>query len=454
MKTVQKMLRGILVLFSMTFGITPPGSGQAPAPLSLDEAISAAQAHHPLIAGAAAEEEQARGSLKESRAALLPSVQVAEEALYSNDPVFAFGSKLRQGRFTSNDFALDALNHPSPISNFSASATSTWTAFDAGSARRKVDAAKESLTAAELSRRFTSEQLTTQVIALFFRVLTAEDQVAVAERTVNRASEIRESVGDRVRAGLALESDGARAGLGLLNAQDDLAAAKANIALARHDLFAAMDEPISNRPLLKPPVLSDSATDGEVLRVDPAQRTDLQALRMQQQAARQNLTAIKATAWPAITTFAHLENDAEHVVTNGSGNWMVGAKIQLNVFDGGLRHAREQETVAQLHGLEARERSTLLEARSTIASLRTEIEDLNRRLVTAEEAIRVQQEALQTSRDRYASGLVTLTDVLQNEAELTSAEFLRVRFFYELRIATAKLAFASGASMNSSGGRP
>lgn len=445
-----RVLYGILVFGSMIFGIVLPGESQAGPPISLDDAISAAQKHHPLMERAASIEEQQHGAVQEAKAALYPSISLAEDVLYSNDPVFAFGSKLRQGRFTSGDFALDALNHPAPLSNFSASATGSWTIFDGKSARHKVEGAKISLSAAQLSNRYTAEQLAAQIATLYYRVLTAEDQVLVAERAFKRTAEIDESTGDRVRSGMSLESDKGRTHLAFRNADDDLASAKRNVTLARHDLFAAIGEPVSERPLIRP----DISTTANSTAGDLNRRFDLQALRSEEQAARQNLSAIKSGAWPQVIAFGHVENNAERVVTNGNGNWTIGAKIQFNLLDGGLRKARVQEAEARIHTLRAQEKSTLLEADSAIEGFKNQIDDLYRRLTTADEAVRVHQETLQTSRERYMAGLVTITDVLDSEAELANAEFIRVRTYYQLCTSSANLALLSGNVVTPKIGRP
>ena len=56
----------------------------------------------------------------EARAGYLPRVDVAEAWQRGNNPVFVFGSLLSQQRFTMANFALDALNHPDPLTNYHA----------------------------------------------------------------------------------------------------------------------------------------------------------------------------------------------------------------------------------------------------------------------------------------------------------------------------------------------
>ncbi len=450
MSFLRRTVCGSLIAISLMACLPFPGEGQTAPPLTLEEAVASAKAHHPQIAGAQASEEQARSAVNRAAAARLPTITVAEDMVYSDDPVFAFGSKLRQARFSATDFEPNRLNHPSPLGNFSASATVDWTVFDAGSTRRKVQSATSSLFAAQLRSQYTEEQVATRIATLYYRVLMAEDEVGAASAAQKRAQEIDADIRDRVRAGLSLESDGARADLVVQSAEDDLASAKDNIVLARRDLFESIGESTSDRPLVRP----DNTLPAESLSLgaDLLGRLDLQSLRLDQRSARKTLSSIKATAWPQITAFGHIENDAEHFVSNGSGNWTVGAKIQLNLFDGAVRKPREQEALASIHRLRAQEREAVLEAHSNISALRNRIADLRRRLNTAGSAIEVQQETLQTSRDRYASGLVSITEVLNGESELSSAEFRRVRTFYQLCITNADLALTDGTPITSKAG--
>ena len=449
MDTLHKLVRTFFVVSSLAFGSTAPGQGQAASTLTLVQAVAAAEKHHPQLDEAQANRELARSSLDSARSARYPTLSVAEDIVDSNDPVFAFGSKLRQARFSSADLAIDSLNHPAAISNFSASASANWTAFDAGAARHRVASAAASLRASSLNEQYAAQSIDVAVTALYYRVLLAQDQITVADHAAARALEISGDLQDRVRSGLALESDGARAALALQQANDDIATAKANAAMARRDLFDAMGEADNAQSLSRPETQAPVSPASDL-----SERLDLQALRQQQQAARQDALAAHAVMWPRVSTFAHVESDTQSVATNGSGNWTVGAKIELPLFDGGVRKSHEEQATAHLHALEAQERSALLDARKNIGSLQVQLDDLQRHLTTAEAAIGVQQEALSTERDRYAGGLAPVSDVLNAEADLSSAEFQRIRTFYQLDIVRAELALAEGSLNTQKAGKP
>ena len=56
--------------------------------------------------------EEAKAGASLARTQLLPQVSFTEDISRGNDPVYVFGTKLRQQRFTQADFDLDSLNRP------------------------------------------------------------------------------------------------------------------------------------------------------------------------------------------------------------------------------------------------------------------------------------------------------------------------------------------------------
>ena len=53
--------------------------------------------------------------VREARSVLMPRVTFSETATRGNDPVYVFGSRLRQQRFTADDFSLNKLNTASAL---------------------------------------------------------------------------------------------------------------------------------------------------------------------------------------------------------------------------------------------------------------------------------------------------------------------------------------------------
>ena len=89
-----------------------------PTPLTLRQAVQIAIEKNPLRKAAIADTKVASADVREARSFLMPHLSFSETATRGNDPVYVFGSKLRQQRFTAADFALNQLNSPEPFGNF------------------------------------------------------------------------------------------------------------------------------------------------------------------------------------------------------------------------------------------------------------------------------------------------------------------------------------------------
>ncbi|HEX2949965.1 MAG TPA: TolC family protein, partial [Armatimonadota bacterium] len=107
-----------------------PATASAQTPLTLPQAVSIALEKNPLRKAAAADQRATIQGTAEARSGLLPRITFSEVATRGNDPVYAFGTRLRQGRFTAADFALNRLNHPTPIGDFTTRLGGQWALFD------------------------------------------------------------------------------------------------------------------------------------------------------------------------------------------------------------------------------------------------------------------------------------------------------------------------------------
>ena len=125
-------------------------SSQSPpevSPVSLQQAASIALEKNPLRKAALADSKAASAGVREAQSFLMPHVSFSELASRGDDPVYVFGSKLRQQRFSTNDFALHQLNTPLPFSNFTTRLGGTWNLFDSFASWHGVTRAKEMNTA-------------------------------------------------------------------------------------------------------------------------------------------------------------------------------------------------------------------------------------------------------------------------------------------------------------------
>src|ERR1035441_5158116 len=105
-------------------------AASAQEPLTIRQAVDQALGQSPQAAIAHAGDQEAKSAATMARTQLLPHLNFTEDISRGDDPVYAFGTRLRQGQFTQADFALDALNHPQPIGNFATRFSGSWIRLD------------------------------------------------------------------------------------------------------------------------------------------------------------------------------------------------------------------------------------------------------------------------------------------------------------------------------------
>ncbi|MGB9467620.1 MAG: TolC family protein, partial [Candidatus Acidiferrum sp.] len=213
---------------------------QQPSPITLQQAVTIALEKNPERKAALADTRAASADIKEARSFLLPHVTFSETATRGNDPVYVFGSKLRQQRFTTADFALNALNTPTPLSNFGTRFGGTWNLFDSFGSWRSVNRAERVKDAAGHQLERTDQEIVFRVVDSYYGVLLAKKQLEVAEVGMKTAQAILDRSKDRFASGVVVESDFLSAKVRLATRKQEFIRAQNNLALARAQLSTSM----------------------------------------------------------------------------------------------------------------------------------------------------------------------------------------------------------------------
>jgi outer membrane protein TolC len=442
-------------LLCVVMAIAPAVSiGQTSRPLTLEDAVAAANAGNPQILGAAAGEDGASAAVRAARAAVLPRIGVAETAIESTDPVFAFGARLRQGRFTAADFSPQFLNDPGPTSDYMSTAGMDWTVFDSGHARHEIRGAQAALTASLRQADAMAQNVAFATVRAYYRALLADDEKSTTVAAVKRAQAFARETHDRVDAGMALVADAMQADVELSQRQEDETEAESNSVLAYSELAATLGSP-SNTFTLTAPL----GTPGEVAQTLPVlqqealqKRPDLLALRSRVVSATERAKASRSAFGPQVATFANVQADNPHPLGGGATNWTVGAKIEFQIFDGGARRAEvskgSAEAQAARAALKALEIQATLEVQRALYARQT----AQRKYAISDAMLSETRESLRTAEDRYRAGLVTVAEVLRQQELLGAMELDRTQALHQWWIASAQLRLATGELVPSTAG--
>ncbi len=437
------------VLLCAVFAAVPAisiGQTSPPLVLTLDEAVAAACAGNPEILIATANRDGATAGVRAARAAILPRIGVAEVATESTDPVFAFGARLRQGRFTNADFSAPFLNDPGPTSDYMSTAGLDWTVFDSGRTQHAMRGAQAALTASHRQADATAQSVAFATIRAYYRALLADDEKSTTLAAVKRAQAFARETRDRVDAGMALVADAMQADVELSQRQEDETEAESNSVLAYSDLAATLGDSSKTFTLATPPgTPGENAKPLPVLQQEALQkRPDLLALRSRVVSATEQVKASRSAFGPQVGTFANVQADNPHPFGGGATNWTVGGKIELQVFDGGARRAAVSKASADAQiaqaALKQLETQAVLDVQRAFYARQT----AQRKYAISDAMLNQTRESLRTAQDRYRAGLVTVAEVLRQQEQLGAMELDRTQALHEWWIASAQLRLATG----------
>lgn len=431
----------------MTGLLTAPLVAQQPK-LTLAQAVAAALEHNPARKMAAADVAEANAGFRLSRAPLLPQIGLSESLTRGDDPVYAFGTKLRQQVFQNADFSLGSLNHPVPISDFSTSVSGRWTAFDSLHTRFQIKRASLLKQSAEVSAGRTGQEVIYNVVGAYESVLMAAREVEVARHAVDTSEALHELSRNRVNAGLAVESDLLSAQVNLAQRQQELIQAQGARQTAWAELEAAMGVSLAEGPevveQLSEHVFTTSELADEVAQAFK-NRPDLQSLALQLAAQKNAVSSARSDFGPRVNAFGSWQADRHSFAGVGGNAWMTGAELRVDLLPLEKR-ARLQQEKAGLMRAQAGEESARNMIRVEVSRAYFGHQSAGKMLEVARSTMAQAAESLRILRTRYDAGLVPLTDVLraedaerQSQSNYWQAVYRNALSYAALRLATGTL---------------
>lgn len=422
-------------------------SAAAQTKLTLEQGVAIALEKNPLRKAAVFEQRAAFAGVKLSRAPLLPRIGFSEGYQDGNDPVYIFGSKLRQQRFANADFALNQLNRPTPFSNYVTRFSGQWQLFDSGANWARVMQAKQASELAKRNLDRIDQELVMRVVDAYTGALLAKRKVEVAEDAVKSSQSMLERARTNVEAGMSVESDLLSAQVNhaarqqeLIRAQDDVSIAMARLnhelGVGGHTTYELGEVP-ADRVFPSEPLeqLEARALD---------RRPDLRGIALQQSIQQESMKIAKAAFGPTVNAIGNWEADNPRFGGGGGNDWMFGVEVRLDLFDGGARVAQLQRERALKEKVDALRESAASGVRLEVRKAYFDYDAARRQLEVARTAVAQSRESLRIGHDRYDAGLNTITDLLRMEEADVRAKTDFWQAVYRVQSSYANLELATG----------
>jgi outer membrane protein TolC len=391
-------------------------------PLTLDDAIRRAQGDTADARALASSIDEADARIQRAQSGYWPRLDLTETVQRGNQPVYVFSSLLSQRRFTAANFAIQALNHPDPVTNTRTAVALEQPIFNAGLTRLGVQAATLERDMATATRGTARQELGFRAAQAFVRVLQLEATVRATDAAVAAAESDRRRARARRDVGLVTEADVLAVDVQLADIRQRKIAAAGDLAVGRMQLAEAVGLPLTS-PLVpvRPPLRPVPAEAEPLVREALARHPVLLQADIHLRLAENGRRTARAALLPTVGVQGGWELNGATLGAQQS-SWVIGAEVRVNVFRGFADTARMTEAgharVRAAAERERVERRIEVDVRGALAQLAT----AHAREEAGRAALTQARESQRIIRDRYDNGLATVTDVLRAAEAALAAE--------------------------------
>jgi outer membrane protein len=377
-----------------------------------------------------------------ARSFLLPRLGFEERALRTNNPTMVFSSKLNEGRFTAEDFNLNALNNPGPTNDFQ-----TLVTFEQPIFQRKafvgLDMAQKEYAALQEDYLRKGETTALTVAQTYLQVRLAKETLAVARQAVEDAREHLRIADLRFKNGLGLYSDALRGRTRVTESEQRVVSANKNFVLAKRSLglLLGLEDPVD----IKEEIPDFTVQELAYYTAAAQNRRDLRALKIRWENAQNGIKLADSGYFPTVSVGgAYQLNDPQQVFGSSGESWQVMATLRWDIFDGANReskrkkaHFQAAETAEQLNGLKR-----FIAFKITEAYLA--VDEAGKNTDLSRSAVETAEEGRRLVKARFENSLAPLVDLLDVQLSLDQARANRVLRENEFRLAVIRLSYESG----------
>ncbi len=180
---------------------------------------------------------------------------------------------------------------------------------------------------------------------------------------------------------------------------------------------------------------------------DMAERNNplLRQADLQYELAEQGVSLERSNLLPQVAAMAHYRL-ADYQVSEAIPQWMVGAGVTFNLFDGLQKENKFSASKQTLKRVETLRSKASKDIGVLVEKIYNEMADLRERVLSADKALEFAKEYLRIQNSSFREGLTTASSLLDAELELASIRIERLNSAYLYDLAFARLLEACGES--------
>ena len=399
--------------------------------LQLSEAIQLAEANNKTLKESGLNSSIASEKYKQSSAMFMPQVDLSYSALFTDNPLNAFGFNLQQGIVTAADFDPSKLNNPSLTKDFGSKIEVMQPLINPDLFYQRK-AAKKGKEIAELQKMRTSEYVAFQVKQTYMELALAYDAKEVIDRALATSAEGLKRAQSFYDEGLIQRTD-------LLDAQIFNSKLETDLSQAINSI-----QDISDRlSLVMGTETGIQYTIDKVTETAEADfsyndlRTDFVAMNKAIEAQTMMKQASKMNFLPKLNAFGSYQYNDSKFAQFDKGSYLVGIKLSWNIFNG-MRDKRSINiSNYEIQRLNSQLSQQKDEAKVELMKSTRALETLTKETANNQLMVEQAREALRILQDRYSEGLVSTTDLLRSQTQLAQTELALTQSIFKKNVTKA-----------------
>lgn len=345
------------------------------------------------------------------------------------------------------------------IASYQASLDLSYTIFDFGARRGRIDAQRARLLAANFAFNDVHRNLIFQVQQTYYRLLNAAGQEAAARASLANADEVQQAAEARLQNGLATLPDVLEARSATAQAQYDLQTILGVEQIAQGDLATTLSLPAATvihiQPLDEIPTPESISQSVEQV-MDRAlnQRPDLQEEAAGVRAAEAERKEARAAFYPDLKfeiepTAASLYFQQQNLPWEHTADLtgQLALTLSWTVFDGGARRSRLAQAEANVRESEARVNAASDRVENEVWAAYANLTTAFHQREAAIALLAAASESYNSSLESYKYGVRNLLDVTAAQKVLAGARSTDVLARTQVLTALADLAFRAADSI-------
>lgn len=395
--------------------------------LDLQETIRIATTRNRSIVLAKLDEQIARENYRQTNAIFLPQVNLSYSAFTTNSPLNAFGFKLQQKEIVQSDFNPATLNNPDATSDIVARLSAQQPLLNLDMLYQRKGAASQM----ELYRYKTErnrEFITWQVKQVYLQLQFAWKVNDVLQEALTTVNATYKFSNDRYEHGLIQKSDLLNVQVRVKEMETRYAEAQANIANVSDFLNLLMNKEQGVIYRTNP---VDFGTMDSAAKTLPDSRADFKAMETAVESYDYMIRSARASYLPRINAFGDYQLHDKSLFGFGANGYLMGIQLSWDVFKGFQTLYKTNTLVFERNKLSQELEGKKNEGRTELSKVERDFTKANFKVRQQADAVTQSAEALRIVQNRYEQGLVTTTDLLLAQTQLSQQKLAYEQAIFE-----------------------